>query len=142
LREPAEQALAGRAGIHLVPPLGLPPFIRLMQRADLILTDSGGVQEEAAALGKPVLVARDLTERPEAVNFGAARLVGRNRERILSQMIALLGDPDLASRFARRPTLYGDGRASLRIVDALLGRPVEEFVEDPAAAPPVTAAAE
>ena len=143
LREPAEQALAGRAGIHLVPPLGLPPFIRLMQRADLILTDSGGVQEEAAALGKPVLVARDLTERPEAVDAGAARLVGRDRAHILSQMIGLLDDPDRGRRFTRRPTLYGDGRASLRIVDALLGRPVEEFAEDPAAAAPVvTAAAE
>ncbi|HWT14011.1 MAG TPA: UDP-N-acetylglucosamine 2-epimerase, partial [Allosphingosinicella sp.] len=116
--------------------LPLPSFVRLMQRADLILTDSGGVQEEAVALGRPVLVIRDVTERAEAVGAGAARLVGRDGDRILGEMLALLADPDRGSRFARRDLLYGDGRASARIVDALLGRPVREFSERRPGSPP------
>jgi len=144
VRRPAEHALAGLPGIRLLPPLGYSSFLRLMQRADLIVTDSGGVQEEAVALAKPVLVTREVTERAEAVGAGAARIVGAGGERLLRHMSDLLDDPDLASRFARRSGTYGDGRASRRIVDALLGRPVEEFVPcepDPILAG-VTAAAE
>lgn len=131
LQAPAREALAGRANVRLLPPLGLPAFVRLMQRADFILTDSGGVQEEAAALGKPILVLRDATERIEGVGAGAARLVGTGADAIVAAAL----DPH---PFRGRRDLYGDGRAAGRIVDALLGRPVAEFGIGPA----VTEAAE
>jgi UDP-N-acetylglucosamine 2-epimerase (non-hydrolysing) len=123
----ADRLLARRPNIELIPPLGLPVFVRLMQRADLVLTDSGGVQEEAVALAKPVLVIRDVTERPEGIGTGAARLVGTASNRIVRQIVSLLDDPAMLMSFSRQPRLYGDGRASRRIVDGLLGRPVEEF---------------
>lgn len=131
LQAPAKAELAGRLNIRLLPPLGLPAFVRTMQRADLILTDSGGVQEEAVALGKPVLVLRGASERPEGVAAGAARLVGTDAGSIV------------AAAFDQRPfyvgrDLYGDGRAAGRIVDGLLGRAVDEFCSEP----PVTEAAE
>ena len=126
LRAPAEQTLGGLAHVHLLPPLDLPCFVALMQRAHLILTDSGGVQEDAVSLGKHLLVMRDATERPEGVEAGAALLVGTDPERILHAAEMLLEAP--AS--GQRPHLYGDGRASERIVDALLGRPIDEFARD------------
>lgn len=116
----AESMLASCPSVRLLPPLPLPAFVRLMQRADLVLTDSGGVQEEAAALGKPTLVLRDTTERPEGIAAGAARLVGTDRDAIVAA--ALENRP-----FAVPRDLYGDGRAATRIVDGLLGRPVAEF---------------
>lgn len=124
---PARSALAGAFNLHLLPPLDPAAFVRLMQRSTFILTDSGGVQEEAVALGKPVLVARDSTERCEAVGAGAARLAGTDAGRLLRQMKALLDDSRRLSRFTCRPDLYGDGEASRRIVAALLSRPFEEF---------------
>lgn len=144
VRGPAEQALAGLPRIRLLEPLAYPSFLRLMQRADLIVTDSGGVQEEAVALARPVLVTREVTERAEAVSAGAARIVGASGERLLRQMTALLDDPEPAARFARRSGTYGDGLASKRIIDALLGRGVDEFVpsEGEAELADVTAAAE
>ena len=126
LRAPAEDALGGLAHVHLLPPLDLPAFVGLMQRAQLILTDSGGVQEEAVALGKPVLVMRDVTERPEGVAAGAAILVGTDAGRILEAAEAQLEAPESH----RQSQIYGDGRASERIVAALLGRPVDEFARD------------
>lgn len=115
-------ALAGRpAGPRDLPPLDLPDFLRLMLRADLILTDSGGVQEEAVTLGKPVVVLRDATERPE----GGAMLAGSDADRIVHAAEAHL---DGIAEPARPSQAYGDGRAAERIVNALLGRPVEEFV--------------
>jgi UDP-N-acetylglucosamine 2-epimerase (non-hydrolysing) len=144
VRGPAEQTLAGLRRVRLLPPLDFPAFVRLMQRADLIVTDSGGVQEEAVALARPVLVTREVTERAEAIGEGAAWIVGTAGDRLLRQITALLDDAALAARFARRSGTYGDGRASGRIVDALLGRPVDEFVprETEAIAARVTAAAE
>lgn len=134
LQRPASEALAGCANVHLVPALDFAAFIRMMQLADLILTDSGGVQEEAVALGKPVLVLRDVTERSEAIAAGAARLLGRQARAIADQVSeALVG----SVRFETSPTLFGDGEASRRIVDGLLGREVDEF----AAPPSVTVAA-
>jgi UDP-N-acetylglucosamine 2-epimerase (non-hydrolysing) len=126
VRGPVGETLGGRANVHLVPPLDFLPFVRLMQRADLILTDSGGVQEEAPSIGKPVLVMRDVTERPEAVAAGTARLVGTRAPKIIEEVEQLL---DQEGRPFAAPGLnpYGDGRASARIVDALLGRPFEEF---------------
>lgn len=119
--------LAGLARVHLIDPLDYLDFVWFMQRAYLILTDSGGVQEEAPYLGKPVLVMRDVTERPEAVQAGTVALVGTDTQRILTEVNRLLDDPALHASFSRRINPYGDGKASGRIVDALCGRPVLEF---------------
>ena len=93
VREPVNRLLGGHARIRLIEPLGYEPFVWLMDRADVVLTDSGGVQEEAPSLGKPVLVMRDTTERPEGVDAGTARLVGTDVERIVAETSLLLGDP-------------------------------------------------
>ncbi|MGO4397366.1 non-hydrolyzing UDP-N-acetylglucosamine 2-epimerase [Achromobacter sp. PAB15] len=119
--------LAGLSNVHLIDPLDYLDFVWFMQRAYLILTDSGGVQEEAPYLGKPVLVMRDVTERPEAVQAGTVALVGTDTRRIVTEVTRLLNNPDLHSSFSRRINPYGDGRASQRIVDALCGRAVSEF---------------
>ena len=113
--------------VHLIDPVDYLDFVWLMQRADLILTDSGGVQEEAPYLGKPVLVMRDVTERPEAVQAGTVALVGADRRRIHQAVARLLDDESSAAGFQRRINPYGDGRACGRIVSALLGRTFEEF---------------
>ncbi|MCF7766254.1 MAG: non-hydrolyzing UDP-N-acetylglucosamine 2-epimerase [Achromobacter pulmonis] len=119
--------LAGLERVHLIDPLDYLDFVWFMQRAHLILTDSGGVQEEAPYLGKPVLVMRDVTERPEAVRAGTVALVGTDRQRIVTEVNRLLDDPTLHAAFSRRINPYGDGKASARIVDALCGRAVSEF---------------
>ncbi|CAB3686266.1 UDP-N-acetylglucosamine 2-epimerase [Achromobacter animicus] len=119
--------LSGLANVHLIDPLDYLDFVWFMQRAHLILTDSGGVQEEAPYLGKPVLVMRDVTERPEAVRAGTVALVGTDTRRIVTEVNRLLDDPGLHSAFSRRINPYGDGKASQRIVDALCGRAVSEF---------------
>jgi UDP-N-acetylglucosamine 2-epimerase (non-hydrolysing) len=102
--------------IHLIEPLSYLPFVWLMNRSTLILTDSGGVQEEAPSLGKPVLVMRDVTERPEAVDAGTARLVGDDRERIVTEVSRLLTDSSAYLAMSRAHNPYGDGRAAERIV--------------------------
>jgi UDP-N-acetylglucosamine 2-epimerase (non-hydrolysing) len=107
--------LRGRANVFLVPPLDYVPFVDLMRRAYLLLTDSGGVQEEAPSLGKPVLVLRDKTERPEAVEAGTVKLVGPHRERIVEEASQLLDDPALYQARSRVHNPYGDGQASPRI---------------------------
>ncbi len=119
--------LAGLDRVHLIDPLDYLDFVWFMQRAHLILTDSGGVQEEAPYLGKPVLVMREVTERPEAVQAGTVALVGTDTQRIVAEVNRLLDDPALHASFSRRINPYGDGHASQRIVDALCGRPVAEF---------------
>jgi UDP-N-acetylglucosamine 2-epimerase (non-hydrolysing) len=124
---PVQAALSNKPNVRLLPPLDFLPFVRLMQRADLILTDSGGIQEEAPSLGKPVLVMRDVTERPEAVEAGKARLVGTGAARIVREVGLILDDDQARAAFDESANPYGDGRASRRIVDTLLGRPVEEF---------------
>lgn len=113
---PVEQVLAHNPLIHLIGPLDYQSFVYLMQRADLIVTDSGGVQEEAPTLGTPVLVLRDLTERPEAVASGKAALVGSSSESIVRQALEFLRDPP---RTRRGESLYGDGKAAERIRHAL-----------------------
>lgn len=118
---PAHEILSGHARIVLCPPLDYLPFVAAMKRAHLILTDSGGVQEEAPALGKPVLVMRQETERPEAVEAGVVKLVGPVREAIVAEASRLLDDPEAYARMARGVSPYGDGRAAGRIVD-ILGR--------------------
>lgn len=119
---PVRATLGQRPNIHLVDPVPYPEFVWLMDRSKLILTDSGGVQEEAPSLKKPVLVMREVTERPEAVEAGAARLVGTVVKSIVDATTALLTDPAeyAASQIDHNP--YGDGHAAQRIVDLMVGR--------------------
>lgn len=124
---PVNAHLGGLDNVHLVPPQDYLSFVRLMQRADVILTDSGGVQEEAPALGKPVLVMRDVTERPEAVEAGVVKLVGTEATRIVAAVAQALALPPSAAGFDPDASPYGDGCASRRIVAALLGQPASEF---------------
>lgn len=116
LRRQAAKQLADQERIRLLAPMAYPQFIQLMQRCTLILSDSGGVQEEAPAFGVPVLVLRDSTERPEAVEAGVAKLVGTNSPRILKTATRLLGDAEAHARMARTINPFGDGRAASRIV--------------------------
>jgi UDP-N-acetylglucosamine 2-epimerase (non-hydrolysing) len=117
--KPVSGALAGLPRIHLIEPLEYLPFVRLMERSYLILTDSGGIQEEAPALGKPVLVMRDVTERPEAVLAGTAKLVGTDTNAIVAAAERLLRSAASYGRMVCARNPFGDGRASLRIVKAL-----------------------
>ncbi len=119
VQAPVKAILSGVPNIHLLPPQNYQPFVYLMLRAYLIITDSGGIQEEAPALGKPVLVTRDITERPEAVVAGTAKLVGTDAETIVRKALWLLDDPVEYNRMARAHNPYGDGRAAARIVDTL-----------------------
>jgi len=112
-------ALAGRERIHLLDPLPYVPFVGLMKASTLVLTDSGGVQEEAPALGKPVLVLRVTTERPEGVRYGVARLVGTDTDRIVAETLRLLSDREAYLQMARAVSPYGDGQAARRIVQAV-----------------------
>ena len=115
VRETAHRMLAQAGGVRLVAPLDYFSFVNLMRRSYLLLTDSGGVQEEASSLGKPVLVLRNKTERLEGVMAGTSRLVGTNPSVILEEICRLLDDPSLYGRMAAKRSLYGDGRASARI---------------------------
>lgn len=119
LRAIAEEVLAGVDRVHLIPPPDYVPFVDLMKRSYLILTDSGGIQEEAPSLGKPILVMRKTTERPEGVAAGCARLVGTERAGIVAQASALLRDQGQYEAMAHRANPYGDGQASIRIRQAL-----------------------
>lgn len=115
VQEPVNRILSGCEGVHLIEPQEYLPFVYLMSRAHLIITDSGGVQEEAPSLGKPVLVMRDTTERPEAVDAGTVRLVGTDRARIVEEATRLLDDPDAYQAMSRAHNPYGDGKAAARI---------------------------
>jgi UDP-N-acetylglucosamine 2-epimerase (non-hydrolysing) len=117
--EPINRLLADIDNIHLIEPLDYLPFVYLMNRAYLILTDSGGIQEEAPSLGKPVLVMRDTTERPEAVEAGTVKLVGTDIAAITSGLRALLADERTYQAMAYAHNPYGDGKACLRIIDTL-----------------------
>jgi UDP-N-acetylglucosamine 2-epimerase (non-hydrolysing) len=132
VRDVVHARLGGLANVKLIEPLDYGRFVYLMSRAHVVLTDSGGIQEEAPALGKPVLVMRDVTERPEAVEAGTVQLVGTDTERIVAAVDRLYDSDERWRSFAHKANPFGDGRASERIVDALLGRAVAEF--DPALA--------
>lgn len=108
-----------RRNTHLIGPVDYLPFVYLMMRSHLILTDSGGIQEEAPSLGKPVLVMREVTERPEAVMAGTARLVGTDREKIVAETLRLLDDPEACRAMLVAKNPYGDGKAAGRIADFL-----------------------
>jgi UDP-N-acetylglucosamine 2-epimerase (non-hydrolysing) len=116
---PVREALGGTSNIHLTPPLGYLRFVQLLLRATLVITDSGGVQEEAAALGIPLLVARRTSERLEAVEAGVAEMVGPDAGRILDSASRLLRDPEAYARRARPTSAFGDGRAAPRIAEVL-----------------------
>jgi UDP-N-acetylglucosamine 2-epimerase (non-hydrolysing) len=128
VKEPVTRLLGDLPNVHLIEPLDYLSFVRLMQRAHVILTDSGGVQEEAPSLGKPVLVMREVTERPEAVAAGTVRLVGTDPNGIVQGVCALFDDEFLWRSASKAANPYGDGRACERIVNALLGREVDEFI--------------
>lgn len=115
VREPVLRRLSGHPNVHLIDPQDYLPFVFLMQRADLILTDSGGIQEEATSLGKPVVVMRDQTERPEAVDAGTVILAGTDENRIVEIVSRLLEDPSLYSEIAMVRNPFGDGNAARRI---------------------------
>lgn len=119
VQEPVFRLMSGIPNIHLIKPLDYLPFVALMRRSTLILTDSGGVQEEAPSLGKPVLVMRDTTERPEAVTAGTVRLTGTGTDAIVDGVTTLLTDDALYAAMARAINPYGDGTACRRIITAL-----------------------
>lgn len=120
VQEPVRRILNGHPRVHLIEPLAYLPFVYLMDRCHLVITDSGGIQEEAPSLGKPVLVMRDVTERPEAVAAGTVRLVGTDTGAIVAEAERLLDDPAAYAAMSRAHNPYGDGRASARIVKELL----------------------
>lgn len=124
---PVRQVLADTPYVHLVEPLDYLPFVYLMKRSHAILTDSGGIQEEAPALGKPVFVTRNVTERPEAVAAGTVELVGTDRQTIVERVGQVFSPAGGHERMARRINPYGDGEASRRIADILVGRKMKEF---------------
>lgn len=119
VRKPVFDILNGIDNVHLIEPLEYPAFIWLMEKSYLILTDSGGVQEEAPSLGKPVLVMREVTERTEGVDAGTAKLVGTDQEKILREVVRLLDDPLHYTAMTSRKNPYGDGRSSQKIREVL-----------------------
>lgn len=120
VREVVNEELGNIKAVHLIDPLDYEPFANLMHRAFLVLTDSGGIQEEAPSLGKPVLVLRDTTERPEAVKAGTVKLIGTERQKVYEETKYLLTDHDEYQRMANTCNPYGDGKASKRIIGAIL----------------------
>lgn len=133
VRGPVRAALGGRANVDLVEPLAYPDLVRHLQRARLVLTDSGGIQEEAPTFGTPVLVLREATERPEGIEAGVARLVGVDPGAIVAAAGELLGDGAAWSAMARAASPYGDGHAAARIAAVLAGEPWQPW--DPGAPP-------
>lgn len=116
VQKPVYEALSSAKNVKLVMPLAYPAFVWLMNKAEVVITDSGGVQEEAPSLGKPVLVMRDTTERPEAVSAGTVILVGTNKEKIVSETLGLLNNNELYKKMSKLHNPYGDGNACKRIV--------------------------
>lgn len=135
VQEPVRRILSGVRDVHLIEPLDYLPFVYLMDRSSLLITDSGGVQEEAPSLGKPVLVMRDTTERPEAVEAGTVKLVGTDRAAIVREANRLLDDPAAYDAMARAHNPYGDGLAATRICDILKSQVMSRQPASPLAAP-------
>ncbi|MDA0996794.1 MAG: UDP-N-acetylglucosamine 2-epimerase (non-hydrolyzing) [Proteobacteria bacterium] len=119
VQKPVGAMLGALGNVHLIDPVDYPTMVHLMMRAELIVTDSGGIQEEAPSLGKPVLVMRDVTERPEAVDAGTVRLVGTDQRRIVDAVAELLDDRSVYETMSRAHNPYGDGRAAARIVEEI-----------------------
>jgi len=127
VQETVHRILGNVPNVILAPPLDYQLLVQMMKRSYLILTDSGGIQEEAPALGVPVLVLREVTERPEAVEAGTVRVIGSDRERIVSETARLLDEVQAYEEMARAVNPYGDGNATERIVGALLGEPLKPW---------------
>ena len=121
VQKPVYEILENLPNVHLIRPLEYEPFLYLLKHCYLVLTDSGGIQEEAPSLGKPVLVMRDVTERPEAVDAGTVRLVGAKKSQIVQNIIELIDDPQVYAAMSRAHNPYGDGQACNRIVQILKG---------------------
>jgi UDP-N-acetylglucosamine 2-epimerase (non-hydrolysing) len=121
VQEPAHRILGNVPNIKLLPPLDYLPLVQILKRSALVLTDSGGLQEEAPGLGVPVLVLRDVTERPEGVQAGTVRLVGTDRQKIVATASLLLNDPKEHQAMSKAVNPYGDGHAAERIAQALGG---------------------
>jgi UDP-N-acetylglucosamine 2-epimerase (non-hydrolysing) len=119
LRQPVNEILTGVDNVYLIEPLQYEPFVYLMDQSHIILTDSGGIQEEAPSLGKPVLVMRDTTERPEAVKAGTVKLVGSNFDKIVSECTELMDNKELYRNMSKAHNPYGDGESCDRIVKFL-----------------------
>jgi len=119
VQDPVQRLLAGHPNIRLIEPLSYVTFVDLMRRAYLLITDSGGIQEEGPSLGKPILVLREKTERPEAVTAGTVKLVGADEHRLLAEANRLLDNRELYEGMARIHNPYGDGHASARIADLI-----------------------
>jgi UDP-N-acetylglucosamine 2-epimerase (non-hydrolysing) len=119
VQQPVKEILQGLDNVHLVEPLDYEPFVYLLKHSYIVLTDSGGIQEEAPSLGKPVLVMRDVTERPEAVDAGTVRLVGANRQSIVENICELLVNEESYRIMSRAHNPYGDGKACARILEVL-----------------------
>ncbi|HMQ20788.1 MAG TPA: UDP-N-acetylglucosamine 2-epimerase (non-hydrolyzing), partial [Sphingopyxis sp.] len=117
VRSAMEPILGGLSNVALIDPLDYPHFVRLLAESELVLTDSGGVQEEAPSLGKPVLVMRETTERPEGIEAGTAKLVGTDRDRIVSEIFSLLDDEGAYAAMARAHNPFGDGTAGEQIAE-------------------------
>lgn len=128
VQEPIKKALSGIDNIYLVPPLDYLPFVYLLSQSYMVITDSGGIQEEAPALGKPVLVMRDVTERPEGVDAGTVKLVGTSVERIVDEANKLLNGGDNFMQMVHSHNPYGDGLAAERIVNILQGKKYASFI--------------
>jgi UDP-N-acetylglucosamine 2-epimerase (non-hydrolysing) len=127
VRKTVYEILSGVPNISLIEPVNYEELVGLMSHAYLILTDSGGIQEEAPSLHKPILVLRDVTERPEAIEAGAAKLIGTDADRVYSETIRLIEEPDSYQHMSNVINPYGDGQAGQRIVQFLLGQPIEGF---------------
>lgn len=119
VQKPVKELLGGKERIHLIEPMEYAPFSSLMKESHIIMTDSGGVQEEAPSLGKPVLVLRSTTERPEAVDYGTVKLVGTEKDKIVKEVQNLLDDKDEYKKMSEASNPYGDGLASQRIVEII-----------------------
>lgn len=122
VQAPVREILDGMSNVRLLPPLDYASFVACMQRAHILLTDSGGIQEEGPALSKPVLVMREVSERPEAITAGTALLTGTDPDRIVGAVSSLLDDPACYKHMTSQPNPYGDGHAAERIVQFLLNR--------------------
>jgi UDP-N-acetylglucosamine 2-epimerase (non-hydrolysing) len=121
VQQPVNTILANVANVHLVEPMDYEPFVYLLKHSHIVLTDSGGIQEEAPSLGKPVLVMRDVTERPEAIEAGTVRLVGADRSRIVANVAELLDNEASYAAMSKAHNPYGDGNACARIISILKG---------------------
>ena len=119
VQEPVHRLLGGYNNVFLINPLGYLPFVAMMERSTIILTDSGGIQEEAPSLGKPVLVMRTTTERPEALEAGGVKLVGTDQEQIVNWVTKLLTEPETYRKMGTVSNPYGDGHSSRRILEII-----------------------